>query len=123
MNELDFAARVRQHLNQGLQRIDNDQLDRLRQARERAVSVQKQAATSPILAAAGHFFHVHTETLRPRHLVFVLGLLLVTLFAAYWQADTLVADLSEVDTALLADEVPVEALLDAGFESWLGSSQ
>jgi hypothetical protein len=41
----------------------------------------------------------------------------------YWLGETEIAGLSEVDSALLADDIPVEALLDRGFESWLAGTR
>lgn len=122
MNELHFGYQVRQHLNRGLETIDEDKLKQLASARQRALSAQKHAAGAPVLAGAGFFFRFHTENLRPRHLLLVLVLILMTGLYASWQAETIVAELSDVDSALLADDVPVEALLDKGFESWLKDS-
>lgn len=122
MNELHFGSRVRTLLDRRLTDIDAGQLDRLRQARERALAVQKQPAPQPALAAAGRFARLHVGSPRSRLLLAAGALLAATWLVAYWHADGLIDELSEVDTALLADDVPVEALLDAGFESWLGDS-
>ncbi|MBI2306012.1 MAG: DUF3619 family protein [Rhodocyclales bacterium] len=122
MNELHFAYRLRQNLNRGLQEIDNDKLDRLRQARERALSAQKRPATHPVLAGAGHFFRFHAEGIRPRHLIAALLLALATGLFVQWHIDEQIAELSDLDSALLSDDMPVEALLDKDFDSWLKSS-
>lgn len=122
MNELHFAYRLRQHLNRGLQEIDGEQADRLRQARERALAVQKQSSTHPVLAGAGYFFRFHMEGVRLRHLIAALLLALATGLVVQWHIDEQIAEMSELDSALLSDDMPVEALLDKDFDSWLKSS-
>ena len=123
MNELHFAYRLRQHLNRGVQEIDGDKLARLRQARELALAVQKQPSAHPVLAGAGHFFRFHTEGFRPRHLIAALLLALASALVLQWHIDAQIAELSDLDSALLADDLPVEALIDKDFDSWLKSSQ
>lgn len=122
MNERYFASQVRQHLDRGLQTIGTDQLDRLRRARERALAVQRQEVAAPSLAGIGHALRVHLDGRRPRQFFVALALLLAAMIYAQWHAETLIADLSDVDSALLADEMPVEAFTDQGFESWLKDS-
>src|SRR5262249_1049915 len=41
---------------------------------------------------------------------------------AYWQATTSSADLAEIDVSLLTDDLPINAYLDSGFDSWLKRS-
>ncbi|MFC5300451.1 DUF3619 family protein [Azospira restricta] len=123
MNELHFAFRLRQHLNRGLQEIDGDKAERLRRTRERALAVQKQPSPHPVLAGAGHFLRFHSENLRPRHLIAALLLALACALALQWHIEAQIAEMSDLDSALLADDLPVEALIDEDFDSWLKSSQ
>lgn len=118
MNEQHFASRVRQQLNRGLQNIEPAALDRLKMAREAALSRQKAPATSPVLAGVGHFFQLHSENLRLRHLLMALALFLATALYANWQAEQIIADLEETDSALLAEDAPMEAFVDKGFATW-----
>lgn len=122
MNELHFAHRVRQQLNRGLHKIDDDKLARLKAAREAALAHQKQPAAIPALAGVAHFFRVHFDNLHARHLLIGLALLAAVAFYAHWQADQIVADMTDTDSALLTDDVPVEALTSKEFHSWLKSS-
>lgn len=122
MNELHFAYRLRQHLNRGLHRIDDDKLARLRNAREAALARQKQPAAIPLLAGTAHFFRLHFENLRARHLLAGLVLLAGVAFYAHWEAEQVITEMTDVDTALLADDVPVEALTSKEFYSWLKNS-
>lgn len=123
MNELHFAFRIKQHLNKGLQEIDDDKLGRLKAAREQALAVQKQPATNPVMAVAGHFFRFHFEDLRTRHILTALIAALAIAFYAHWRAGQVIDELSSVDSALLSEDLPVEALLDKDFDKWLKSSR
>lgn len=123
MNELHFAFRIKQHLNKGLQDIDDDNLGRLKAARELALAVQKQPSASPVMAVAGHFFRFHFEDLRTRHILTALIAALAIAFYAHWHAGQVIDELSSVDSALLSEDLPVEALLDKDFDKWLKSSR
>lgn len=123
MNELHFAFRVRQHLNQSLQQIDDDKLTRLKKAREAAMAVQKKQAPVSVLATAGHYLHLHFDSRGVRFSLAALVLVLATALYVHWQADQQITELSEFDSTLLSDDMPVEALLDKDFEEWLKKSQ
>lgn len=123
MNELHFAFRARQHLNRSLQQIDGDKLERLRAAREAALTVQKQPAPMPALASAGHFLRLHFDSRGSRLSLAALMLVLAAAGFVHWHADQLIAEISDIDSALLSDDVPVEALLDKDFEEWLKKPQ
>lgn len=119
MNDLHFTFRVKQHLNRGLHEIDEPTLDRLRNAREAAVAVQKQPATLPLLATAGHALRFQFEGRGLRLSLAAVALVLAAALFAHWQSDRILAELSEFDSTLLSDDLPVEALVDKGFEQWL----
>lgn len=123
MSERDFPDRIREHLDRGLQQIDADRLAQLQAARERALLMQRQPATMPILAGAESFLRARLDGFRLQHLLLLAALLLTALLFTQWQDERAVTDLSEIDSALLADEMPVEAFTDHGFESWLTNSR
>jgi hypothetical protein len=119
MNDLHFASRVKQHLNRSLVEIDNDTLARLRTAREAALAVQKKPAAAPLLATAGHALRFQLEGRGVRFSLAALALAFAAALFVHWQSDRTLAELSEFDSTLLSDIVPVEALVDKGFEEWL----
>ena len=119
MNELHFAFKVRQHLNRGLHELRPETADRLAAARQSALAHQKQAASQSVLATAGGFVQYHTENLRIKQLLTSLALLLIVAFSALWIADQRVAELGDIDSALLADDLPIGAFTDKGFDAWL----
>ena len=117
MNEAHFAFQIRQRLNRGLQSLDQPVLDRLAAARENALAHQKISQRTSVLAGVGHYFDLASA--RPRRLLATVALLGGLLFVAYWEAQQHIADLEQVDSELLADELPINAYLDKGFDQWL----
>ena len=54
-----------------------------------------------------------------RTLVALLGLALAVIGVTYWNNYEQAAENEEIDSALLADELPINAYLDRGFHVWL----
>lgn len=120
MNELRFGEKVRQALNQGT-RVDADIAERLRAAREQALQHQKVARPEPVPAWAGNllgsFGGMGGFSLR---VLVPAAMLVAGLFALQaWQEKLIVAEVEEIDAQLLTDDLPLDALLDKGFETWL----
>ena len=122
MNELHFAYKVRQHLNLGLHELGSETVDRLATAREKALSCQKQAVNQSVLATAGSFVLHHFDSLRFKQILATLALLLCVVFSSFWMADQRIDEQSDVDSALLADDLPIGAYTDTGFDAWLRST-
>ena len=119
MNEQHFAYKIRLHLNRGLHELRPQTADRLLAARERALAHQRQAVGQSVLASVGGFVQYHFESPRIRQAISALALLLCVAGSTYWIADQRVAELGEIDSALLADELPISAFTDIGFDAWL----
>ena len=119
MNEQHFAYKIRLHLNRGLHELRPQTADRLLAARQRALANQRQAVRQSVLASVGGFVHYQFENPRLRQAVGALALLLSVVGSTYWIADQRVAELGEIDSALLADELPISAFTDIGFDAWL----
>lgn len=117
MNEQHFAYQVRRHLNQGAAAISPGALERLALARSNALAHQRVAAHSTILAGLGVNFHL--DGLRPRQVLGALVLVAALSVSLMWHAQEQVAELEEVDSALLSDDLPLDAYLDKGFAAWL----
>ena len=56
-----------------------------------------------------------------RNLIAITALVLALGGVAWWQVST-PNDIADIDTSLLTDELPVNAYLDKGFDSWLKRS-
>lgn len=119
MNELLFGNKIRQALNQGA-RLDPVLRERLRAARtcallrRRAAPASGDAVASDVLSRfggpGGFSFAVIVPAL----------LLVIGLASLYSAKQTLVAaEKVDIDTRLLADELPIDAYLDTGLEAWL----
>ena len=122
MNEEHFAYKIRQHLNLGLHDLRPETASRLAIARENALARQKQAVSKSVLATAGNFFQYHLENLRFKQALTAIVLLLGVITTTYWVADQRVTELGALDSALLADDLPIGAFTDKGFAAWLKSS-
>jgi hypothetical protein len=119
MNELHFANKVRQVLNQGLN-LDDAIGRRLRAARERALERQRPEP-APVLAWAdnvlGGFGGWSGVSLRLVAPVVALAIAAAAIYT--WQQNQRVAELVDIDSALLTDDLPIDAYLDRGFQNWL----
>ena len=126
MNEHQFANKIRQALNEGTRMggpLGARVAERLRAARERALARRAQSgpAHEAAFAWAGHmvggfggFGGFSLRVLMPT------ALLVAGLVAIYsLQTDQRAADVEELDALLLTDDLPIDAYLDRGFETWL----
>lgn len=114
----EFAYKIRHHLNQGADGIDRKTADRLFEARQNALAHQKVAGAQLSLAGAGH---IAADTILPyaRALVAMLGLVIGVAGVSTWNDFQKAAEHEEIDSALLADDLPINAYLDKGFQAWL----
>lgn len=122
MNEEHFGYKVRQHLNRGLRDLSPETSKRLASARENALAHQKQFASQSVLASAGSFVQFHLENLRVKQALAALLLALGVVTTTFWVADERINELGALDSALLADDLPIGAFTDTGFAAWLKSS-
>lgn len=136
MNEAEFAYRIRQALNQGADSVSYKASMRLERARHLAVSRARGAAVAvrpatvrlpalqlatsagaPIDAPGGHDLW---SWLRGAGLLAPLLALVVGFVAIYeWRSRQFIAELADVDFAVLLDEAPISAYADKGFGAML----
>jgi hypothetical protein len=124
MNEdLTFSNKIRKLLNGSLI-LSADQSERLRAARERALTQQR--TTQPALAV------VLSDRLTAalgggpgfasQMAVSVLFLVFGMVGISVWNSSQQPTDIEEIDAALLTSELPIDAYLDKGFDAWLKRS-
>ena len=116
MNEEQrFGRRVAHLLSESASRMDPATLDRLQQARRDAVRLRRRSRLDLIPHRLD--WGMLTGALRPA----LTAMLVVAVFAAgdYFNKQHTLAQRSEVETALLADDLPIDAYLDQGFRAWL----
>jgi hypothetical protein len=119
-----LGRRIASRLDGGLTAIDAESLDRLREFREGALDRQR-TAPGFAWAWAGTIGQMvpGLRNLNTRH-VLTIGILLLSLVAAgYWQTQNQnIDELADVDAGLLAGDLPIDAYLDKGLDSWLTRS-
>jgi len=135
MNEKEFGQKIRERLNQGTQQIDGITLNRLEQARQRALGkirvAERQVAMaeshgrggSMSLRIGGGSSEHHPHYLR---MLFV-GLALIAGMAGtvYWHQANEDDDDEQgmLDAKMLSSELPLHAFLHPDFKEWVDSSR
>jgi hypothetical protein len=126
-DEIRFANKIRQALNEST-RLDGRIAERLRAARERALESRRISALAERVPGVawmrgtaggliGSFGGIGGFSLR---VLLPTVILIAGLVAIYsWQNDQRAADIEELDAQLLTDDLPLDAYLDRGFETWL----
>lgn len=116
--EREIAYKVRHYLNLGADEIDRKTVDRLMASRRNALSHHQVAVTQLSLAGAGQFT---ADTLLPyaRTLMAIVGLVIGVIGVSTWNSFQKADEYEEIDSALLADDLPINAYLDKGFQAWL----
>lgn len=118
MRESEFGRRVRYFLDLTTTRIDANTARRLHQARENALARARFDLAQAALAAPG-LLRLHGLLSHARTLLVLCVLTLSVAGLGHWNALQQAAENEEVDSALLADDLPIDAYLDTGFDAWL----
>lgn len=82
------------------------------------MSRQKVAARGLSIAGLGQMLSEHFIP-RGKITLAMLAVLLLALGSGFLGQLQHTADLEEVDSALLADDLPIDAYLDRGFDAWV----
>ena len=130
-DDLNFAYKVRHALNERLDDLPASTTDRLAQARQAALARKKAHVAAPLtvrqtrLAAAGGGMLSQGFGWLGRMGVVVPMLMLVAGLVGIYQFEEQqrIADLAEMDAAVLSDELPPSAYLDNGFNAYLAQSE
>jgi len=119
MNELHFARRIRHHLDQSTQ-LERATTEKLRSARELALSRQRPEP-APVVAWADNVFgNGWGWAGLSARVILPAAVLIVAVAGIYnWQEKQRLAEIVEIDSQLLTDDLPIDAYLDRGFENWL----
>ena len=127
--EQELAKGIIRILDHGAERLEPEVRERLLVARNTALSHYREKPQAVYgLAWAGAVVGRISEhrLYNARNLIAVAAMLLALAGVAYWQsmgpANGLANDFAEIDMGLLTDELPINAYLDKGFDSWLKRS-
>jgi hypothetical protein len=119
-NEHELAGRIVRRLQHGLDDIDPRTLARLGSARAAALGRMQQTAPASVLAWAGAPSPVWLlRHFSPRYLLPIIGMVLTVSAMVYWQQAQRIEDPVDIDARLLSSDLPIDALLDKGLDTWL----
>ncbi len=127
-DDINLAYKIRHALNENLDALPASTTDRLAAARARALSRKKPDATRQVQAAPRPLFDLKGLFTGPALARFAVAAPMLALVIGmggvyqYEQQQRLAA-LAEVDAAVLADELPLTAYLDQGFNAYVESQQ
>ena len=125
MNEQDdFARRIVSMLDDSAANIEPKQRERLSAAREAALAKYRPApVTAPVPAWAGGLSRFTEHRLfGVRYLIPIAALVIGLAGVLYMNTSGGTPDIADIDAGLLTDELPINAYLDKGFDSWLKRS-
>ncbi len=126
-NEREFADKIRGYLDAGAAQLKPGTLYRLQQARARAISalvpadaVTQERKLAALAGIPGSSAPPGGSLLRNPRLW--LGIALIVAAGAgvqQWQALQQSREIAELDFRLLTSDLPIDAYLDKGFQTWL----
>lgn len=120
MNEQEFALRIKQELDLGSRELPPSVQLRLQAARRQALDRQPARIGILSLAGAGRLFEDHVRSwMAPVATAVVLTLMVAA--GSHLTAVQQAGEIEEIDSALLSDDLPIDAYLDRGFVTWLKS--
>lgn len=120
-DEREIARKIVRQLDRSARSVDGEAAARLSAAREQALS---QFQHTPIagLAGAGHLAsHLLERPMSAARYALPLAVLILGLAGiVFWQSGSgSGGELADIDARLLTDDLPIDAYLDKGFDSWL----
>ncbi|MBS0321546.1 MAG: DUF3619 family protein [Proteobacteria bacterium] len=127
--EDEFAVKIKGYLDRSAADLKPGHAYRLRQAREAALARLDGAVPVAVdaveLAGAHGFARVPVRRSRkPLYSLVALVFVAVVSGVGYqqWRAYTHIQELEELDAQILASDLPIDAYLDGGFQTWLKTS-
>lgn len=119
--ENEFPEKITRILDSSVREIDSDTVARLAATRKQALQSFRE---TPQWSAAWAGQMISRITTAPitglRYTLPAAALILGLIGAVYWQTSNgRGSELADLDTLLLTDELPIDAYLDKGFDSWL----
>ena len=121
----DLARKVVGALDRSVDRLDAGTRERLAAARRLALS-RHRVQTEPVWSLAWAMNAASPRNAYrqygARYLLVACAFVLAISGFTYWQTTTSIADFAEIDVNLLTDDLPINAYLDSGFDSWLKRS-
>ncbi|MCE2999595.1 MAG: DUF3619 family protein [Betaproteobacteria bacterium] len=122
--EKDFAQKIVRELDRGSCELDRSTLLRLSEARNQALDLYRQAPLPQLVLAGGHLAGLDRKITGLRYVLPLAVLVLGLAGIVYWQGSNGTdGEVADIDARLLTDDLPIDAYLDQGFDSWLKRQQ
>ena len=124
-DDINLAYKVRHALNENLESLPASTTERLAAARARALSRKKANAPARQRAGLARLASPFSlEWLGRTAVVLPLVFLVAGLAGVYqYHEQQRIAEIAELDAAVLSDELPLTAYLDHGFNAYLEAQQ
>lgn len=129
IKERDFGYKVRNLLNDGIDNLPNNSAQRLASARKLALSRKKNPLAATLLQSrlatlAGQVFSEPFSWLTRIGMTVPVVVLVFGLIGIYEAEEAQrISDIAEMDAAVLADELPLSAYIDDGFNAYLAQRE
>ena len=123
--EHELARKIVQVLDHGVDHLEPGTRERLAAARMAALSHYRDRPETLLgLAWAGQAVARFSEHrfYNAWNLIAVAAMVLALAGVIYWQSNGSTNDVAEIDMGMLTDELPLNAYIDKGFDSWLKRS-
>jgi hypothetical protein len=119
--EDELAGRIARVLDQGTASVDPAIVAQLRVGRERALdALRVETVLRPVPAGGPSMWHSGPlRYLNPRFVLPLLALLSAISGMIYWQYLQHIDELADVDANILSGDLPIDAYLDKGLDTWL----
>ena len=120
MNDKDFAHIIVSHLDEGADRLEPRISKRLHAARQAALAHHAPYPSLNLVnvSNAGGLLLGEMKSFS-RSWLGLGSLVACVALTQYWAQEQRTAELEEVDSALLSDDLPIAAYLDHDFSKWL----
>lgn len=106
---------IKELLNSSTTQLAPATLEKLRSARTRAIERQRTQSSVPVLAWLGHHSGRHGSSNMSKPINWAVALLFLACLvsgASYWHNYTTEREITDVDIAILTDDLPIHVYLD-----------
>jgi len=120
-HEHETAQKIVRVLNRGTRDMGSDTVTRLAAAREQALAGFRVAPGWKLAWAGSGSLRNDEHPAAGLRLALPIAVLIISLIGiAYWHSGNGQSnELADLDVRLLTDDLPIDAYLDKGFDSWL----
>lgn len=109
------TQKIKELLTTSTRQLTPDTVDKLRMARTQALNQQRLHHTLPVLAWLGHHSGKYDSSYLSKPINWVVAILFVACLisgATLWQSYTAEHEISEIDIAILIDDMPLHVYVD-----------